>query len=359
MSNFLKFSSKNVIIIVGPKGIGKTTSLIKFSFQQYFRIFYFNLELFQINSDNRKKIELKMQMIKLFGGIKYDKEEDIKQKIEDYINKHSFKGGFEFIYNIIDLFKDFTKNVIGINFGFIIDQYPFKRNDAEKYDIEMIISLINSCNNIKLILCPTINNIFSKEQINSIFSKSLKTDNKIFDIYYFQEFISKDEFDKVILKGQQDKYADIVDEFGFSPKYFYEITYTNLSAYKEYLKGNLNDNIKEYYLSNGKNGDEIIDMNIEILNLLDLVKSEKIISSVDLKNRIKKLPLKYLKITKYKINDEIIKNISNKIDQYYKENKVKNKKEKNEGKILIKYLTLLWNNEKNNIYDKNIENNFF
>ena len=143
---------------------------------------------------------------------------------------------------------------------------------------------------------------------------------------------------------------------------FYELSNINLPTYKNYLADNLNKNIKEYYLNNNKNKDKIIDMNIELLNLLDLIKSEKLISSVELKNNISNLPLKYLKITKYKINGNIIKDLSNKFVEYYKNNEDKSEKDKDDKKeeeILIKYLTLLWNNEKNIEYDNIIKNNFF
>ena len=66
---FLEFSFNNILIIVGQKGIGKTTSLIKFSFNKAYRLFYFNLESFNFNYGERKKRELKIQLAKLFGNI--------------------------------------------------------------------------------------------------------------------------------------------------------------------------------------------------------------------------------------------------------------------------------------------------
>ena len=160
---------------------------------------------------------------------------------------------------------------------------------------------------------------------------------------------------KYILQNQVDEYKDIIDEFGYSPKCFYEINYINKYTYKKYISKNLNDNIEEYYSFNNKN--KTIDTISEILNLLDIVKSEKLISSIVLKDNISKLPLKYINITKYKINPEIIKILSDKIDEYNKINKIKNRKE--EDDILIKYLNIIWNKEKNNEYDEIIENRFF
>ena len=99
LSEFILRSIKNIIVILGPKGIGKTTSLIEFSFNKMFRIFYFNLESFNINYGDRKINELKIQAAKIFGRINQqeeinnnnnmdknnnDKLTDIKNKIEEY-----------------------------------------------------------------------------------------------------------------------------------------------------------------------------------------------------------------------------------------------------------------------------------
>ena len=173
LSKFLTYPFKKVIIIVGPKGVGKSSSLIKFSFRKELRIFYFNLESFQINYEENKKKILKIQLAKLFGIFKQNDEENIKKEIEDYIDKNCKKNCFEFIYKIIELFIKFAKNIKGSYFGFIIDQYSLNCNNNE-YDIHKIINLIDTSDKIKLILSPTINNMLSKEQMNSIFEKCLK-----------------------------------------------------------------------------------------------------------------------------------------------------------------------------------------
>ena len=57
LSSFMSNNIKKIIIISGAKGIGKSTSLIKFSFINYYNIFYFNLEIFNKykNDDNQVK----------------------------------------------------------------------------------------------------------------------------------------------------------------------------------------------------------------------------------------------------------------------------------------------------------------
>ena len=442
LAAFLEYSSNNILIIVGPKGIGKTTSLIKFSFNKAYRLFYFNLESFQFNYGERKIRELKIQLAKLFGSIIQNDENDenddheksdndnnennnnekndndnnekndnnininknetidniennnikdnadiknnnknivnnknnnninnndnenkendkneeyIYNEIEKYIENNSNVESFEFIYNVIKIFKKFTKNFNGFTFGFIIDQYSSNyNNDSNKeYNINTIINLLNDSDNIKLILCPTINNVFSKNQITSLFSKSLQKYNNSFNIYYFQEFIPKDKFLENILQNKDDEYKDIIDEFGYTPKYFYEINYSDKYSFKTYLSKNIKNNLEEYYSTKDN------DMIIEILNLLDLIKSEKLISSITFKDMISKLPLKYINITKYQINDKIIKNLSKKIEEYHQINKIKkDKAEIEEEDILIKYLNIIWNKDKNNDYDEIIKERF-
>ena len=438
LTRFLEYSLKNILIIVGPKGIGKTTSLIKFSFTKVYRLFYFNLESFQFNDGERKIMELKIQLVKLFGDIiqnnndnnnnvmndnnnsvdinnndnndkkndnniiiinnnknidnnqnkdninnnvnfknkkidnienndhinNYNDDEENEEKIyndiKKYIEDNSNGDSFEFIYNVIKMFKKCAKNLNDFTFGFIIDQYSpnYKNYINREYNINKIINLLNDSDNIKLILCPTINNVFSKGQITSLFSKSLQKDNNYFDIYYFQEFIPKDKFLENILPNNDDEYKDIINEFGYIPKNFYEMTNINRDIYKNYLSKNIKDNLEEYY-SPGDNKNETIDMIIEILNLLDLIKSEKLISCIKLKEMIPKLPMKYINITKYKINVEIIKNLSDKIEEYNQINKIKNDKTEKEEDILIKYLNRIWDKEKNYEYDEIIEERFF
>ena len=358
LEDFLTVPSKNVLILVGPKGVGKSASLIRFSFYKQFRIFYFNLELYHIYNDETKKKELKLQLAKLFGKFTKNDKNETKNKIEEYINVNSNINCFDFIYNVIKSFKKFAENTKGLYFGFIIDQYSINRNNKLNDDnnINKIISLINvSSSRIKLILCPTLNNSFSKEQISSIFLDSLEP-NKNFDLYYFQEFIPPDKINGIIEKTNNEV-KEALEELGFSLKIFYELNNMNIDSYKKYLENNLLENIKEYYIKDSyENNDEISDMHISIINLLDLVKCEKLISSMQLKKNISFFPLKYLNITKYKINNDIIDNIIKKMNQYNEINNIKNSIDEDN---LIKYLKILWNIEQNHKFDEIIDKNFF
>ena len=85
-------------------------------------------------------------------------------------------------------------------------------------------------------------------------------------------------------------------------------------------------------------------MNIKLLELLDLVKSEKLICSVDFRKHISEFPLKYLKIIKYKINNTVVQELSKKIND-----------DKN---IFLQYLNFLFTISENNKYDSIIEAKF-
>ena len=346
LNDFLANENQLVIIICGSKGIGKTTSLIKFSFMSCYNIFYFNLEIFnKYKCDENQSKELKIQLTKLFGKyIIYDSEKNIKKKIEDYIDdkKHRNKNGLEFIYNIIELFMQFTDELItyGTPFCFIIDQYSVEFKTDDEYDIDKIIDKIQKYKKIKLIICPSINNDFVKEQINFIFSQAFPSQRE--NIYFFQELISKDQMINNILNNENKEYLNFMEEIGFIPKLYYDSKLTNFDVYRKFLKNNLQKNLNEYI----KNDREIIQNNTDLLNLLDIVKCERLISITDLVNNISKMPLKYLKIVKYEVEKDFIIKYCEKLN--------KNKKED----ILLKYILYLFNNVQNDIQDRTFDNYF-
>ena len=329
LCSFISDISQKIIIICGAKGIGKTTSLIKFSFINYYNIFYFNLEIFNKykNDDNQIK-ELTIQVTKLFGDYIDLDEKNIKNEILEYIKSNRNKNCFEFLYNIINIFSKFLNDLdIDDNpFCFIIEQYSLNLESNAKFDIQKIMKLFFESKKIKLIICPTINNIFAKEQLNYLFSKSIQEQSKELSIYYFQEFISREEMLSDILNNEKLEYTNFMEEAGYIPKIFYDSKYIDIYAYKNYLKQNLKQNLNEYIIDNNNNKDEN-----QVLELLDIIKSERLICSKEFKDKISKLPLKYLKIIKYKIDKNCFTEYLNKINSDKDEN------------ILLKYLELLFN----------------
>ena len=349
LSNFFSHNIKNILIIFGAKGIGKTTSLIRFSFIKMYNIFYFNLEAFnKYKNDDIQVKELKIHLNKLFQNFEDCDKDKIKTEIENYIDskKQVNIDCLEFIYNIIKLFLKFTDklNINGISqFGFIIDQYSTEFKKNIDYDIYKIIDLVRTSDKIKLIICPTINNNFSKEQMDFLFNEALNINaNKNIDIYYFQELIEKDEMINNILKDEKEEYLSFMEEAGYIPKLFYDSKLSDIKTYKNYLKTNLKNNLDEYLINTNDN----IKNNTELLTLIDFIRSERLISSFELKNNISKFPLKYLKLIKYKINKEIIQEFSKNFNLNAEQN------------ILLKYFSFLFSKCNAKKYDIIITNYF-
>ena len=266
--------NNNVIKISAPKGSGKTASLLFFSFIKYLRIFYFNLERFNTVTNDReeKKQLLLIELNKLYGDCT-DKN-NTKKDIENYITNINKENGFDFIYNVITMFLKFSKEN-NKKFCFIIDQYSEDYDDISRDKMKKIINLAQSNNNIKLIICPTINNEFSKNNISDNFYN-----NNLIKIYYFQEFISKEIIiEKIIENDESEHNKYFIKELSCLPKYYYDIKKGyDIKKYKEHLKLIINKNLKKYY------NDDMIE---NILVLLDLILGERLISSMILKEKIK------------------------------------------------------------------------
>ena len=119
LENFIysPFGQK-IKIIGGPKGIGKTTTLIFFSFIKEYRIFYINLEAFKKNNDNLKKKDLRIQLAKLYGEFKDNDGGKSKKELEEFIAKNYLEmDTLELLFNIINKFKDF---VMVMNICFVL-----------------------------------------------------------------------------------------------------------------------------------------------------------------------------------------------------------------------------------------------
>jgi len=338
------FQNNNILIIMGPKGIGKTTSLINISFNSIYNIFYFNIEIFKrYKTDPNQIKELEIQVLKLFHDIFDETLLKAKDEIWKFINCKYDINCIEYIYKVIKIFYDYIK-LLDTNFGnfcFIIDQYSFKEDKNSEYNIYKIISLVQSANYIKVIICPTINNNFSKNEFNNLLEKRLN-DSKI-NIHYFQEFINKEDMIEIVLKNENDKYLEFMEEVGFLPKLFYDSKVFNIKLYKKNILLNLKENINEYVKNKNT-----IENDKMLLDLLDLIIGEKLICSSELKEKIYTLPLKYLKLIKYNIKKDHLKELSQKLNP---------NNNKNED-ILLQYFKFLFNFKENKELDP-IINQYF
>ena len=277
--------TQNIRFYGGLKGIGKTTSLIYFSFQKNNRVFYINLEAYNKNKDENKLKDLLLQLNKLYGlfALKDLKDKKIKNKIENYIkNNYKSLDILQLISVIIKQFIEFA-NTAKYFFCFIIDQisfsFPFKNKE-----IYEIINLVENCIFIKLIICTTVNNDYIKNYINKIFLNNVK-----YDFYYLQEFISQETIKQYILKSETEEIKYFMDDLGNSLYFYYELKKKRkIDNYLNYLNQNIKKNLEEYYKDNNS---------IEkYLELLDLVLGEKVICGSTLIKKINEIPIKYLKI---------------------------------------------------------------
>ena len=146
-----------------------------------------------------------------------------------------------------------------------------------------------------------------------------------------------------VLKNENEKYLEFMEEVGFLPKLYYDSKVFNIKLYKNKIISNLKENLNEYVknkntVENGK----------MLLDLLDLIIGEKLICSSGLKEKIFTLPLKYLKLIKYKIKKDYLKELSQKLKQ---------NNNKNED-ILLQYFKFLFNFKENKELDP-IFNQYF
>jgi len=270
-----------------------------------------------------------MELNKLYGQYYNNYDSKIKKEIEDYIkNNYNDLDNLNILYNIINKFIPFA-NENENYFCFIIDQVSFSKdyynNNKKLYEI---MKIVKKCSYLKLIICTTLNNDFSKESMNNILNEVSSASNDLYSFYYFQNFYSKKDIEDNIFNDENDEIKDTMHELGDLPGHYYEIKRdNNVESYIQYVKNKINENMKNYYK----------EYNIkQLLDLIDLIYGEKVLSSVLLKERIRNIPLKYIVIKKFKINKEFISKFK--------------KSFKND--TFLEYLELLLFNYRNIEYDK-------
>mgnify|MGYP003571337470 CR=1 FL=1 len=270
-----------------------------------------------------------MELNKLYGQYYNNYDSKIKKEIEDYIkNNYNDLDNLNILYNIINKFIPFA-NENENYFCFIIDQVSFSKdyynNNKKLYEI---MKIVKKCSYLKLIICTTLNNDFSKESMNNILNEVSSASNDLYSFYYFQNFYSKKDIEDNIFNDENDEIKDTMHELGDLPGHYYEIKRdNNVESYIQYVKNKINENMKNYYK----------EYNIkQLLDLIDLIYGEKVLSSVLLKERIRNIPLKYIVIKKFKINKEF----SSKFKKSFKND------------TFLEYLELLLFNYRNIEYDK-------
>lgn len=242
-----QLSEKKIILICGPKSIGKSTSLLyfmKLNFKGDY--FYYNLSFFdKFLKNNRIKEYFILNFCKeLYNILPFEEVE----KYYNILNKIDIKNSFETLINLIKnlVNEEYSKK----NYYIIIDQYKYKKDKGYKY-LKELYQLSCCIKNIHIIIYCSINGFdFSNSLTNNLNILKL---NFLFVNNLFE--VSKDHLDtlnedeKILLKecGNLYKYYNII----------MEQRYKNTDMTRADIIKNIKDKIKKYF-ENKINENEIL-----------------------------------------------------------------------------------------------------
>ena len=301
-------SPKKFLGICGCKGIGKTSSLLYLSGKNDFNIFYINFRALYKQTEENTITILKAEICKLFSSF-YEKDNIYIKKIFELIN--NFKNNqdlFLFLKTISIEINNFVldKQILS-NFIIILDQYTNEINgDLYKY-----FQYISSIKTIKVIVCSTLNNDFIKDNL----LKTIKdSEFNFIPFHYFSPLIiENDDINTFLLKNKiyEQNVINKFRDFGYIP-YFYYFLKSNYNI--ELVINKIIEDIKNYL------GNNYISI---IIDLLELINSNYLLSSFILYDLLDKIPLKYITITK---KDIFIKEDKNEDEYYINEGKINDEK---------------------------------
>ena len=301
-------SPKKFLGICGCKGIGKTSSLLYLSGKNDFNIFYINFRALYKQTEENTITILKVEICKLFSSF-YEKDNIHIKNIFELIN--NFKKNqdlFLFLKTIsIEIEQFILDKQIFSDFIIILDQYTNEIN----FDLYNYIQHIASLKTIKVIVCSTLNNDFIKENL----LKTIKdSDCNLIPFHYFSPLIiENDDINTFLFKNQiyEQNVINKFRDFGYIP-YFYYFLKSNYNI--ELVINKIIEDIKNYL------GNNYISI---IIDLLELINSNYLLSSFILYDLLDKIPLKYITITK---KDIFIKQDKNEVEYYINEGKINDEK---------------------------------
>ena len=262
--NFIVSSRSNTYYITGPRGIGKTATLIYFSSLQLFHIFYVNLKvIFSQIIENTKKM-MKYEIMRFFSS-DYDENNEHIIKINDLIEKFEVKNIQNFLNEIVKFFSKFydddVKKVI------ILDQF---NNDISNLDFDKFLDRVNYENNFRIIIPTSLGNDFAKKGIENILDYKKEIEYKM---TYYSNILNDEENISIFLEDEKDKIIkNEICGCGNIPEYYYELKENNITA----INNNLANDIKKYIKDDLSN----------LIELLILIKNKYLFNINHIKNYI-------------------------------------------------------------------------
>ena len=299
INNINNFEGKkyNFIALCGPFGSGKTVTLLRMINNPLKRSFYINLwTIFNLEINEVKNV-LKYEYVKILG--ENFKKENENDQIILYINQlDSAENIYDFISKVIVSLIKMDEKI----YYLIIDQYSSKY-DENNQNIKKLKKEVEGTK-IIMIICSSMNNYDVKENLAYSFSPSTELNfNQNFDKinYLYVGCLVKLDPLKEPLKNESIEFKNVLSKFGNLQFYYYKLKET-LRQNKDYdrfirdVETNVEQELKRFYKK-----DEEYKMKIELAKIIYYIKEKEIFLYSDLKDRLLKLPLKFLEIKKQKI----------------------------------------------------------
>ena len=334
LGDFISWPEVNTFYLTGPRGIGKSVTLIYFSSLNIFHIFYINLELILEQKVEISRKILKYEIIRFFGNSYDSIDNNHKKNIDNFINGFSLENLQKFFISIINVFKEvYDRNKPKI---LIFDNYS---EDIKGFNLDDFLSNENFNNNFKFIISLSLGNYITKIGIEN--SLEYNEEAKL-EINFFSNFFDESETSLLLENSEDEQIKNSLKKYGNIPSFYYILkNNNNINQINEAIVKDL-----KQYINNDIS---------KLIEIIMLIRNDYIFQSNDIKKIIDNFILKYISLKKkriyYKLNER-----NNKYEYYSdKEQKQKINVSKIYEKFLIFYIQ---NDHDHEELELNLEQNF-